>query len=144
MGKGKPAAERVRTILRWLLALAYGYAGYRHLATPAPFLAITPPWVPQPALVVAATGAAEIAGAIGLLIPQTRRAAGWGLALYALCVWPANFHHAFAHVAIGGTTLGWWYHAPRLAAQPLIIWWALWASGAVEWPLGRQTKTRSP
>ena len=126
--------RRIRTALRWLLALAYGYAGYRHLAAPAPFLAITPPWVPQPEFVVAATGAAEIAGAIGLMIPRFRTAAGWALALYALCVWPANFHHALATIAIDGATLSWWYHAPRLAAQPLIIWWALWASGAVDWP----------
>ena len=131
--------ERVRTALRWLLALSFGYAGYRHLATPALFLAITPPWVPNPAFVVAATGVAELAGAAGLMIPATRKAAGWSLALYALCVWPANFYHAFAHVAIGGTTLGWWYHAPRLAAQPLIIWWALWVSGATEWPLRPKT-----
>lgn len=129
---------RWRTGFRWLLALAYGYAGYHHLATPAPFLAITPPWVPMPESVVAATGVAEIAGAMGLLIPATRKAAGWGLALYALCVWPANIHHALAGVAIGDQTLGWWYHGPRLAAQPLIIWWALWASGAVEWPFGRR------
>ena len=121
-----------RAYLRWLLALAYAYAGYRHLATPEPFVAITPPWVPMPKNVVAATGIAEIAGAIGLMIPQTRKAAGWGLALYAFCVWPANIHHALAGVAIGGEALSWWYHGPRLAAQPLIIWWALWASGAVD------------
>lgn len=127
-------SERVRTTLRWLLAAAYAYAGYRHLVTPAPFLAITPSWVPRPDAVVAATGIAELAGAAGLMIPRVRRAAGWGLALYALCVWPANFHHAFANIAIGGATLSWWYHGPRLALQPLIIWWALWASGAVDWP----------
>ena len=75
---------------------------------------------------------------MGLAIPATCKAAGWGLALYALCVWPANFHHAFAHVAIGGTALGWGYHAPRLAAQPLIIWWALWASDAIDWPFARR------
>lgn len=130
--------EPVRTALRWLLAFAYGYAGYRHLVTPAPFLAITPGWVPEPAFVVAATGVAELAGAIGLVMPATRRAAGWGLALYALCVWPANFHHAFANIAINGETFGWWYHGPRLAAQPLIIWWALWASGAIDWPFRRR------
>ena len=129
---------RVRTALRWLLALAYGYAGYLHLIQPEPFLAITPPWVPQPELVVAATGVAELLGAIGLMIPRARKAAGWGLALYALCVWPANVHHALANVAIGGETLSWWYHGPRLALQPVIIWWALWASGAVEWPFGRK------
>lgn len=130
--------NHARSTLCWLLAAAYAYAGYRHLATPAPFLAITPPWVPRPEFVIAATGWAEIAGAVGLLIPATRRAAGWALALYALCVWPANFHHALADVPIGGATLGWWYHGPRLAAQPLIIWWALWASGAVDWPFGKR------
>ena len=137
MGLGKPESP-ARTALRWLLALAYGYAGLAHLARPAPFLAITPPWVPAPELVVTATGIAEIAGAIGLMIPATRKAAGWGLALYALCVWPANFHHAIANVAIGGATLSWWYHGPRLAAQPLIIWWALWAGGATDWPFRRR------
>ncbi|WP_260581393.1 DoxX family protein [Sphingopyxis sp. PET50] len=137
MDLGKPES-RVRMVLRWLLTLAYAYAGYRHLATPAPFLAITPPWVPFPAAVVDATGIAELAGAAGLTIPRLRKAAGWGLALYALCVWPANFHHALAHVAIGGETLGWWYHGPRLALQPVIIWWALWASGAVDWPFGKK------
>jgi uncharacterized membrane protein len=127
----------VRAALRWLLALAYAAAGYFHLARPSGFLAITPSWVPAPELVVAATGVAEILGAIGLMIPRARKAAGWGLALYALCVWPANFHHAFAHIAIGDEALGWGYHGPRLAAQPLIIWWALWASGVVDWPFRR-------
>ncbi|MDP1544368.1 MAG: DoxX family protein [Polycyclovorans sp.] len=128
--------DGIRSALRWVLALAYGYAGYLHLVRPAPFLAITPPWVPQPELVIAATGIAEILGAVGLMIPRVRKAAGWGLALYALCVWPANIHHALANVAIGGETLSWWYHGPRLALQPVIIWWALWASEAVEWPFG--------
>lgn len=128
---------RVRTALRWLLALAYGVAGWAHLARPKGFVAITPPWVPQPELIVAATGVLELAGAAALFIPRLRVAAGWGLAAYALCVWPANWHHALANVAIGGDTLSWWYHGPRLAAQPLIIWWALWASGATDWPFAR-------
>ncbi|MBL8648883.1 MAG: DoxX family protein [Sphingopyxis sp.] len=141
MALGKPesrARPSIRRALRWLLALAYAYAGYRHLATPAPFLAITPPWVPMPDAVVAATGVAELAGAAGLMIPATRQAAGWGLALYALCVWPANFHHALANIAIGGETLSWWYHGPRLALQPVIIWWALWVGGVTDWPFRRR------
>ena len=31
-----------------------------------------------------------------------------------------------------GTGLSGWYHYPRLALQPAIIWWALWVSGAVQ------------
>ncbi|MFC0588762.1 DoxX family protein [Novosphingobium aquiterrae] len=122
----------IRTILRWVLALFYLLAGVIHLANPAPFLTIMPPWVPAPELVVALTGIAELAGAAGLLQPWSgplRRAAGWGLALYALCVWPANFQHMIndhgLHLA---------YHIPRLAFQPVLIWLALWVSGATDWP----------
>ncbi len=133
----------IRASLRWLLALFYLGAGLLHLKSPAAFLAITPAWVPFPEAVVALTGIAEIAGAVGLLIPRhalnwARPAAGIGLALYALCVWPANFNHAFNDIAINGKTLGWWYHGPRLAAQPLIIWLALWAGEAIDWPLRRK------
>ena len=119
-----------RRIARLLLATFYAVAGVIHLALPAPFLGVTPPWVPHPGLVVAATGACELAGAFGLLTQRFRVAAGWGLALYALCVFPANIQHA-VHDLGRGTGLGWWYHAPRLFLQPLICWWALWASGAI-------------
>jgi uncharacterized membrane protein len=123
-----------RTIFRLLLTIFYLIAGILHLRSPGAFIAITPSWVPYPAEVVAFTGFAEIAGAIGLMIPRLRYAAGIGLALYALCVWPANFNHAFGNVAIGGNDLGWWYHGPRLAFQPVFIWLALWAGNVTNWP----------
>ena len=130
----------IRTGFRWLLAIFYAVAGYFHLAAPAPFLTITPAWVPMPEGVVAATGIAELAGAAGLLQsrwPELRRAAGIGLALYALCVWPANFQHMMLDMdrANGGLGLG--YHIPRLAFQPVLIWLALWAGEATDWPFAR-------
>lgn len=117
-----------------MLATAYALAGVAHLTRPSGFVAITPGWVPAPAIVVALTGVAELAGAAGLLIRPLRRAAGIGLALYALCVWPANFNHALNDIPLGGTHLSWWYHGPRLALQPLLIWLPLWASGVIDWP----------
>lgn len=131
----------IRTILRWVLALFYGAAGVIHLARPAPFLTIMPPWVPAPELVVQLTGIAELAGAIGLLQPWSpalRRAAGWGLAAYALCVWPANFQHLLNDLARPGGGLGLSYHVPRLAFQPVLIWLALWVSAATDWPWARR------
>ncbi|OHD03569.1 MAG: hypothetical protein A3H25_08475 [Sphingomonadales bacterium RIFCSPLOWO2_12_FULL_63_15] len=113
-------------------------AGVAHLRSPGGFIAITPDWVPFPATVIWLTGIAEIAGAVGLMLPPLRRAAGIGLALYALCVWPANIHHALGDIPLGGVHLSWWYHGPRLALQPLIIWWALWAGGVIDWPLARR------
>lgn len=103
-----------------------------HLVATDAMVRIVPAWVPAPHLVVILTGACELLGAAALLSPPPwRRAAGWALAAYALCVWPANIHHAALDLT-AGTGLPVWYHAPRLALQPLIIWWALWASGAVD------------
>ncbi|RDC60679.1 hypothetical protein HME9302_01894 [Alteripontixanthobacter maritimus] len=132
-----------RNIFRVLLALFYGFAGYRHLVDPAPFLSITPDWVPAKAFVVAFTGWAELAGAAGLLQPwskRLRRAAGIGLALYALCVWPANVNHMMMYLdgTIDGPSMA--YHGPRMVAQPLIIWLALWVGEATDWPLRRKTR----
>lgn len=131
-------ATRGRTVARLVLAAVYALAGVAHLLRPGGFLAITPHWVPMPELVVAMTGVAELAGAIGLMIPRLRPAAGIGLALYALCVWPANINHALNDIPLGGAHLSWWYHGPRLALQPVIFWWALWASGVTDWPFRRR------
>lgn len=129
---------RGRTIARWLLVAFYGLAGVMHLVATEAMVRIVPYWVPAPRAVVIATGLCELAGAAALLTPRWRVAAGWAFAAYALCVWPANFVHAFhdlrGHDLGSGTGLGGWYHYPRLALQPAIIWWALWASGAIAWP----------
>ena len=120
-----------RTILRWVLAAFYFAAGVVHLVAPAPFLAIMPAWVPAPEAVVLWTGVAEILGAIGLVQPFSkplRRAAGWGLAAYALCVWPANINHFIIDMAKADGGLGLAYHVPRMFAQPVIIWLAWWVS----------------
>lgn len=131
--------DMVRTILRILLAIFYFGAGVLHLKSPEGFLLITPSWVPFAPEVVAFTGIAEIAGAIGLLIPRSRRAAGMGLALYALCVWPANFNHALGGIAISGRDLGWQYHGPRLVFQPVLMWLALWVGTVTDWPFRKST-----
>lgn len=131
-----------KSLLRAILATAYAVAGVLHLAAPSPFIAIVPPWVPEPAGVVALTGIAEILGAAGLIQPwskKMRRAAGIGLALYALCVWPANVQHMMLDLADGDSGLGLAYHEPRLAFQPVLIWLALWTGEATNWPFARRT-----
>lgn len=102
-----------------------------HFVYPDALIAITPNWVPDPALVIAATGIAESAGAMALVQPWSpglRRAGGIGLALYALCVFPANINHVMIDMARPHPQLGWAYHIPRLLLQPLLIWLALWTS----------------
>lgn len=127
-----------RRAARLVLALAYFAVGVVHIKSPDGFLPIMPDFVPYPRDVVIWTRAAEIAGAIGLMIPRLRRAAAWGLAAYAVCVFPANIKHAVEGVVVSGTALGWGYHGPRLLAQPVIVWWALWAGGITDWPFRRK------
>ncbi|WID96716.1 DoxX family protein [Bosea vestrisii] len=126
-----------RRALLWLLAAFYLAAGLLHLRSPSAFLPIVPDWVPAPQLTVIATGIAEIIGALGLLIPRLRKTAGIGLALYALCVLPANLKHAFEGVVLSELPSSWWYHGPRLAFQPVLIWAALYASAVTNWPWRR-------
>lgn len=117
-------------LVRYSLVAFYLVAGTAHIAFPAPFLAITPAWVPNPKLTIFATGLCELAGAIGLLTQRFRRAAGIALAVYAACVLPANIKHALNSLsATNVSDAAWVYHVIRLSVQPLIIWWALLASG---------------
>lgn len=119
------------------LAVLYAAAGMLHLAIPQPFVAIVPGWVPLPSTTVMLTGVAEIAGAAGIAqswSPRLRVAAAWGLAAYALFVWPANVQHMLLDLGRPGRGLGLVYHIPRLALQPVLIWWPMWASGVTNWP----------
>ena len=129
--------ERWRRLGRVALGALYLTAAAFHLAKPQPFLGIMPGWVPWPGPVVFWTGLAEAAGALALLQPWSpglRRAAAIALALYAVCVYPANLNHMLLDLAKadGGWGLG--YHLPRLLAQPLLVWLALWSGRVIDWP----------
>ena len=126
--------------MRWILAAFYGVAGILHLRSPAAFLPIMPDWVPWPHAVVIGTGVLEIAGAMALLVPRFRTAAAILLAAYAVAVFPANIKHAFDHVEIAGLPSSWWYHGPRFALQPVLVWWALFCGAVIDWPFGRGRK----
>ncbi len=128
----------VRTVMRWIMIVFYGAAGVVHLTSPRAFLPIVPDWVPLPTAVVLITGACEIAGVVGLTIPRLRWWAGVMLALYAVCVFPANIKHAMEGIAVPPLPSSWWYHGPRLVAQPILVWWALYCAGVVDWPFRKR------
>ena len=123
-----------RRWLRFGLTGLYGVIGVVHLAATDRFLPIMPDWVPQPRLVVIVTGLCEIAGALALFVPRLRRLAGIMLALYAVCVVPANIKQAVEGIPVPPIPDTWWYHGPRLALQPVMVWWALYAVHVVDWP----------
>ncbi|MCE4224859.1 DoxX family protein [Methylobacterium sp. C25] len=130
-------APTTRRWMRWAMIVVYGAIGLVHLVSTDAFLPIMPDWVPQPRLVVVATGLCELAGAVALMTNRLRRLAGFLFALYAVCVFPANLKHAFDHISVPPIPDSWWYHAPRLALQPVMVWWALYAVHAIDWPFGR-------
>lgn len=134
--------ERLRVGLRWVLAAFYLAAGVLHLRSPAAFLPIVPDWAPMPRELVLFTGVCEVAGAAALLVPRLRRLAGLMLALYAVCVFPANIKHAVYNVHVDALPSSLWYHVPRLLFQPVLVWLALFCGEWVTWPFRRATVRR--
>jgi uncharacterized membrane protein len=123
-----------RAAMRWILAAFYSAAGVAHLLTPDKLLAITPSWVPFAPQVILFTGIFELAASIALVTRPLRWWAGMAMAVYAFCVWPANFKHAMDGIDLPYVTSNWLYHGPRLAFQPVIIWWALYCANVIDWP----------
>ena len=131
----------IRALLRLLLASLYAIAGVLHIVAPRPFLSIMPGGLPYPEAIVLLTGVAELIGAIALAqgwSSTLQRAGAIGLALYAVCVFPANINHFALDMARPDNGLGLAYHIPRMFAQPIIVWWALWVGGVTDWPFRRR------
>lgn len=121
--------------MRLAMAIALIAVGTDHWTNPGRYLAMMPPWVPLHYEMVLFTGAAEIAGAIGLLLTRTRALAGVALAVYFVAVFPANIHNALNGLAVEGLPQAAWYYWVRLPFQPLAIWWALYSAELIRWPV---------
>jgi uncharacterized membrane protein len=134
--------ELARTALRFTMVGLYYLAGVLHLTIPGEFVTIMPTWVPAPHAMVIFTGWCELLGATGLLVPKVRKFTGVMLAIYAICVFPANIHQAIAHIPLHGHVVGWGFSGPRLALQPVLVWWSLFCAGVVNWPFNNSTNTR--
>lgn len=130
----EPDNGKGRAALRWILAAFYAAAGIAHLVVPDKLLMITPSWVPFPSQVIFITGVCEIFGGAALVTRPLRWWAGIALAAYAVCVWPANVKHAIDGIDLPYIASSWLYHGPRLAFQPVLVWWALYCSGVIDWP----------
>jgi uncharacterized membrane protein len=108
------------------LAVMFCFTASAHFNSMRPdMIAMVPPFVPNPAFMVTLTGICEILGAIGLLLPMTRRLAGIALIAMLLAVLPANIHAARAGVTLRGAPAT--PIVPRVALQGLFIgllWWS--------------------
>ena len=90
----------VDNVDNWPAAIAVGLAVMFVMTGVAHFVpgmrrdmvAIVPPRLPKPALLVTITGVLELLGAVGLLYPPTRAAAAVCLLVLMLVIFPANVY----------------------------------------------------
>lgn len=122
--------ERLRTGARWLLAATFVTTGALHFTAADTYLRVMPPYLPYPRALVAISGAAEIAGALGVLVPgKMRRLAGAGLILLLAAVFPANVHMALHPDQITGLNIApilLWLRLPLQAALIAWVYFATW------------------
>lgn len=119
--------SRTKTILLWLMAIAYMFAGFNHLMNPAFYVAIMPPDLPNPEWLNVISGLAEIVLGVYLLEPRTRVLAAWGIIALLIAVFPANLYVALENVgATGPGTGAGGANYIRLPFQVLFLVWAWW------------------
>lgn len=78
----------------YAIAGMFVVAGVAHFVRPGTFVSLVPPYLPQARLLVYLSGAAEIAGGVGVLIPSVQAYAGWGLLLMLLAFLPVHTYMA--------------------------------------------------
>jgi uncharacterized membrane protein len=108
------------------LVIMFLFTGSTHFtAMKHDYAAMLPGFVPMKVSIIHITGALQILGAVGLLVPRTRRLAGLGLALLLVAMFPGNVYAALNEVPFRGeppTPL--WLRAPMQLLFIGMIWWA--------------------
>ena len=107
-----------------MTGLIFVVAGALHFVSPETYERIMPPYLPLHRELVYLSGALEIAGGLGLLHERTRNAAGIGLILLLLAVWPANLQMLLDARAAGKPS--WWPTSLLWARMPLQVLLMVW------------------
>ena len=120
----------LRKAAQILLGGALIYAGISHLTTSrTEFQAQVPTWVPLSAdFVVLASGVVEIMLGIALASLQNRRRIGWITAAFFVAIFPGNISQYVNGIDAFGLDTD-QARLTRLFFQPLLVLWALWATG---------------
>jgi uncharacterized membrane protein len=109
---------------RIILAVLFVLSGILHFILPQAYLRIMPPYLASPLLLIRISGAAEILGGIGLLIPLSRHLAAWGIVALLIAVLPANIYTATAHLPLPGLAGQSWVQWLRIPLQIPLVYWA--------------------
>jgi len=107
-----------------IMGVLYMVAGINHFWHPATYAAIMPLYIPFPGVMIAISGAAEILGGIGVLMPngfvflRTRAAAAWGLVALLIAISPVHINMCL--------------HPDQFPTVPI---WAVWLRLPLQLPL---------
>jgi len=107
---------------RTLFAVLFVIAGVLHFVFTPVYMKIMPPYLPAARLLVQVSGLCEVLGGLGLLAPEMRRLAAWGLVTLLIAVLPANIQMALDHARWAGIPV--WALWARVTLQAPLIWWA--------------------
>lgn len=130
----------VQTAFRLLLGAALLFAGTSHLTwSRLEFQAQVPRWLPLPTdLVVVVSGLVELAfGGALVVLSRYQMTVGWIVAAFFVAVFPGNISQYVNHIDAFGLNSD-RARAIRLLFQPVLVAWALWATGA--WRAVRKTE----
>ena len=117
------AREPRLTLSIVLIAAIFVGGGVLHLVKPEAYLRMMPPWLPAAMALVLISGVFEIVGGVGVLVPATRVAAGWGLIALLVAVFPANVQMLLNARATHASALWMSGLVARLPLQAVMIYW---------------------
>ena len=129
----------MRTLSLCIIATCFILAGANHFMNPQTYLSMMPSYLPYPEALNLISGAAEIAGGIGVLIKPLRSAAGWGLIALLIAIFPANLQMALH--GLQGVNIAPWILWLRLPFQFVLIAWVYFTCLAVR-PGTAKTQTQ--
>jgi uncharacterized membrane protein len=131
-----------RMAMRHGMAGGFIFTGLDHFLTPERYVPLVPAFLSAYAQELNySSGVAELAGALGLVVPlavyrrfglpNLRRWAGIGLALFLAAIVIGNINVALQGTQVPGIPLGRWYYWARPFLQPIFIIWALYVGGII-------------
>ena len=118
---GKPQAAGLCFVFLWFFI-----GGIMHFVATGTEATIVPPWMPWPVAAVLISGLFELLGAVGILYPPTRKAAGIGLFLLTIAVTPAHFYMLQRPELFPVPLWALWLRLPVQLGLLWLIWWSTW------------------
>ena len=117
---------KIKAVSTYLVGLLFIVAGVNHFINPDFYVKIKEPYIPSFLTMVYVSGFFEVLGGAGVLLPTLRRAAGWGLIVLLMAVFPANLHmvrHTGEYVPIP-----FWVIVARIPLRFILIAWVEWST----------------